>query len=550
MRRQMPKPLPVTSKVVLFTGGLKEDVSQLELQPGELIGGFNYMEEDGVTHGYTSISGYERTDGRALPSSIEATEEDDTAREAQRTATQEVPGQSPVEGAHIYKTDIYAVRKTSGDPLVSAMYKSTTSGWTGITGALTGGGEYQFVNAAFDLLASHQREKLFFFVNGVDAPSYYDGTQIQTITHANLPTTVYPTTITVFKNRLFLGYPDGRLFFSSVGDPTDFDAATGGAGVIEYNKTITNLQVTPGDTLAVFLDDSVQLLTSLYDLDVTNTSAVATYKFKQDEFSNRSGAYPRTVQRILGKMLYMNDRGLSSMETSDTFGDFEAASLSKNVQKGLLALKGLVSTSIVDREKNQYRVFFSNGLAYFVTFNIEKAVRGITTIIYDHPVLTTSEGLDENGNDFKIFTSDTGYVYKMDSGTSFDGGVIRTRMDTSFYAYGTPSNWKKFYKIVLETTSSKDLTIYGRFTFNYNSAEMPSTTLQTYQALADVGTGIYGISPWGSFTYGIGTIQTPTLYIQGVGNNMSIILTTESAYESPHTIHNAIIDYSVVARLS
>lgn len=551
MRRPVPKVPYTYSKSIIFTGGLQESISHLEMYPGAITGGFNYMEEDGTTHGYTSISGYERTDGRPLPSSIDATAEDDTAREAQRAATTEVPGQEPVEGVHIYGGDIYAARMTSGSSLLSEMYKSTSTGWSKITGSLTSGGSYSFFNSAFDLLAGHQREELFFFVNGVDHPAYYDGTQIQFITHANLPTTVFPTTINVFKNRLFLGYPDGRLFFSKVGDPTDFDAVNG-AGVIEYNKVITNLQIVVGDTLAIFLESTrgsgIQLLSSLYS-EASGTDVVATYKFKQDEFSDRSGAYPRTVQRILGQTLYMNDRGVSSLEAADVFGDFVASSLSKNVQSTLMRIKNLTTTSLVDRENNQYRLFFSNNQAFFITLDVDNNVKGITSVVYDHPVLGVSEGIDADGNDYKVFISNTGYVYKMDSGTSFDGGVIKTRMDTSFHSYGTPSFWKKFYKVVLETTSSSSLTIFGRFDFNYGSSDVPKTVVQEYQADNDLG-GKYGVDNWGAFTYGSSAVQSPTLYIQGVGNNMSMVLLTESAYEDPHTIHSAIVDYSNIARLS
>ena len=62
---------PTKSLVVIMTGGVKEDVSQLELTAGELLQGENYQEIDGAYHGYASVPGYERYDGTALTSTVD-----------------------------------------------------------------------------------------------------------------------------------------------------------------------------------------------------------------------------------------------------------------------------------------------------------------------------------------------------------------------------------------------------------------------------------------------------------------------------------------------
>lgn len=58
------------TKPIVLTGGLKEDISQIELKAGELIECVNYQEIDGIYHGYASIPGYEVFDGTALASSV------------------------------------------------------------------------------------------------------------------------------------------------------------------------------------------------------------------------------------------------------------------------------------------------------------------------------------------------------------------------------------------------------------------------------------------------------------------------------------------------
>jgi hypothetical protein len=551
MRRQPPRPIPVQNEVIIFTGGLKQDIPQLQLKSGELLSGFNYQEEDGNTFGYRSISGYERYDGTALASSVDGNAEDDTDREARRTAITEVPGQGNVQGVHIYETEVFAVREDTTDPTRAYFYKATGSGWsTAISSVdrIETDGSYQFCNSRFDLLTGFQREPIFIFTNGVNYPMYYNGTSFVTISGGDLPTDVFPKYCVEFNNRLFLGYEDGRVFFSAVGDPTDFDGVNG-AGEIYYESPITGFVVTPGDALAIFCEDNIHTLQSLSTVEADSSGVLESiYKFQSKVFSNRSGSLPYTQERVLGKIIYMDDRGVTSLSQSDVFGDFDMASVSKNVQGALLSRKNLTTCSVVNREKNQYRLFFSDSTGYIFTWNIEKKIKGVTQIKYNNPVLTVSEGKDDNGDDFIVFSSNNGYVYLMDSGTSFDGEVITTRLSTSFYSYRSPSNWKRFHKILLETTAGKDLRIAGRANFNYKNPFMPRTDGETFEG-EDAG-GIWGTDKWGEFVYSSTVIQTPTLYLTGVGNNMSITISTSDKYSSPHIIQSAVVDYSILERVA
>lgn len=551
MRRRRETPMTVYSKVVIFTGGLKEDISQLEMEPGELIGGFNYQEEDGTVHGYQSIAGYERYDGTALASSVEATSEDDVDREDRRTAITEVPGAGPVTGVHIFDTEVYALRQDTISTTEDRMYMATSSGWTGITSAdtITTGDSYEFINGRFDYLSGLQREPIFIMVNGVNAPMYYNGTSLVTITHANLPTTIFPNTLIEFKNRLFLGYPDGRVIFSAVGDPTDFDPVSG-AGEIYYESPVSAFKVTPGDALAVFSDESINVVQALADVDSVNTGneLVSLYKFNSQTFSKRSGAIANTVDRILGTVIFMDDRGITSLTAADSFGDFDAKSISKSVQNGLLLKKSQITCSVIKRDVNQYRLFFDDGTGYIFTFNIDKEIKGITALRYDIPVMSASEGKAADGDDFIVFASTSGYVYLMDSGTSFDGNLISTKLETAFYPYIYPSRWKRFHKIILETTANSGLTFLGRAEFNYKSSFMPRNNQDTFEG-EEVG-GIWGADNWGEFIYSSTAISTPTLYVTGVGNNMNMTIVTSNKYTQPHTIQSAVVDYTILERMA
>ena len=111
---------------------------------------------------------------------------------------------------------------------------------------------------------------------------------------------------------------------------------------------------------------------------------MAQYKFHKETFSKQTGSYEGTSQNIMGTVLSMSDKGITSLEATDTFGDFTLGYISKNVHRTLMKYKDTVTDTIVHRVNNQYRVFFRNGMGLVFSFNNEK-VKGVTKIQY--PIL-------------------------------------------------------------------------------------------------------------------------------------------------------------------
>ena len=408
-------------------------------------------------------------------------------------------------------------------------------------------GDYCFIQARFDLLIDLQRKSVPFFTNGVNYPLYFDGTQLIPIFDSGLPDAsgVFANHVVEFKNRLWLAYPDGRLWYSAVGDPLNWDVATGGAGEIYMEDEITALQVGQGDVLVVFCRNSIQIIKSIVDTNVS-AKTQADYAFFNETFSNVSGAITNTVDRILGEIMYLDDRGITKLSASDTYGDFSAASLSKSVQRTILEKKDLVVTSAVHRENNQYRLFFNDMTGLIFTFDVEKKVKGITSVKYNHDMTCFIEGESATGEFKFLFGSSDGYVYRMDSGTSFDGEAIETKLATSFYSYKSPTNWKRFRKITLEAQADKDFTFYGTPEYNYRNPSVPRSSASSYNSTGYGG--VWGTDAWGMFTYGSEEVQSPALYLSGYGNNMSMVITTSDKYAEPHVINSIITEFSLNGR--
>ena len=158
MRKKKARFRPLKSEIVLLDGGLNENVSSLELKPGELIRCKNYQHVQGSQGGYQSIAGYERYSGRKKPSTIAASSSDETEREAARSNITAVPGSGPIRGLHILEGILYAFRDDTGGS-TGKMWRATNRGWQEVDTSgdpLSPGGTYRFFTHNFGtrLLAS------------------------------------------------------------------------------------------------------------------------------------------------------------------------------------------------------------------------------------------------------------------------------------------------------------------------------------------------------------------------------------------------------------
>lgn len=549
---------------------LWNDEAAWEDTPNFLFFGFmGYVEEFRVCRG--TIKWVEDfsppTQQYADPYFVTRVQYDDTAREAARALIEPVggiDGTGPVRAVAYFKGEAFAVRDVLG--LATVVYAKslhpascTNIGPTGYN-EFGLGGTYQFTRGSFfafgDGLNNFQeyiRKEVLFLVTGISSPVWFDGLDYRHIDHAGLPDNAadadareYAVSARVFKDRLFLGYPSGQVVFSAPGDPLNFSYIDG-AGSFNLPAGCTDLISAPGDALVMFTLGSINIAKTLADAGISTNESTYMYKFFNEDFSQSSGCIKSTAQRIMGMVLFMDDRGVSSLEATDAFGDFNAGTLSRNVQKTLLTKKPLITCSTVLRANNQYRLFFNDKTGIIFTFDSEKKVKGATTLKYKHPVLCIDTQKDLAGAEITLFGSADGCVYKMDSGTSFNGEPIVTKINTTFYHYSTPSYRKRFRKVSLEASAPRGLIFFGKLEFDYRSI---FTVRGITEELASSGSGgIYGQDLYGQFTYGATAVETPTLYDDGYGENMSVFITTSDKFREPHTINSMLVEYVVVNRV-
>jgi hypothetical protein len=454
------------------------------------------------------------------------------AIEATRAVIEAVPGSGAMRGVWVYNNTVYAFRDNAGGTATD-MYKSSASGWTQCSlggNTLTAGGRFEFVNHNF---SGHSGSRKMYGVNGKDKAFQWDGTTFTPITTGMATDT--PIHIAVHQNYLILAFPGGSLQHSGVLDPTSWSVVTG-AGEVATGEEITGMMPTVGNVLAVFCRNRTFLLTG------TGHS-----NWALETHSMTSGAIEWSMQHAQTP-IYLDDRGLTIIEQTEAFGDFQDNTISRDIQARIDAQKAKVTAAVVCRSKNQYIICFDDDTAIVGTFK-NRRLQGFMDLDYSKTVRCIVSGEDANGDEQIFFGSDDGYIYELNAGTSFDGSAVTAFLRTPYNHFSTPRVWKRFHQITLEMNSgvSPDIELEFAPEFSYSDPNTPSETPQDFTVAG--GGGFWDSAIWNQFYWGGQVVGTLEGYLDGIGYNMSLLINSSATYESPHTIHGAIVNYAPKGRV-
>jgi len=396
----------------------------------------------------------------------------------------------------------------------------------GLINTFTISGNFEFVNYNF---GGHGATKKMYGVNGLNKAFEWSGSVFTWIPTGM--TTDTPNHIAAHLNYLFLAFSGGSMQHSGVGNPTAWSVITGAAEII-VGDTITGFQVTPGMVMIVFSRNSTKILRGSSPQDW----------FLSDHSIN-SGAISKTIQ-LVQEPMYLDDRGLTRLSRVDAFGDFKDNIISDLVQKNFDEKKDNVVSSVVIKNKNQYIIYFDDNSAIQCTFRNRK-LSGFMNLDYNLVVRCIVSGEDSSGNEQVFFGSDDGYIYELNKGTSFDGAEINAFLRLAYNHYGSPQYWKRFYKVFLELSADTDPNITIEFApdFSYSDPNI-STPIPESQSIVGGG-GFWNSSDWNEFYWSGQTVATLEGHIDGIGINMGLLINSDGIYDLPHTIHGAIVNYSM-----
>ncbi len=417
----------------------------------------------------------------------------------------------------------------SGEALKVAnlLVTQTSSLVTAITRAV--GGSLDWVKDNFT--GSTATTKIY-GADGVNPAFEFDGTnyiQIHTGMAVDTPSHVY-----VHKNYLFLSFL-GSVQYSGIGNPYAWTVVLG-AGEIGTGDVVTGFvpnggTSTSGSTLQITTKNR---LFTLYGSSSSNFQLVTS--------NSDIGFSAATLQLVSNNVYGLTARGIQAVVTTLTFGDFDYASISHEIQPLITAKRGLETCSTSSKTKNQFRLFFSDNTAIVVGLTGDK-VNGLMLLNYGMPVRCMSTVTLSTGVEACFFGSDDGYVYKDNTGTSFDGSMIEAWIRPAFNNLKSPQVRKRFRRAVFEVQAEGYSSVNCTYDLGYANPNVAQGAPQSDLVIVGAG-GYWDQITWDQFTFDTQVFATPSISIEGTEKNISFLFYSNRAQDKPHTVTGCSLSYT------
>jgi hypothetical protein len=376
-------------------------------------------------------------------------------------------------------------------------------------------------------------------VDGVNYPFIWDDSSFSLINDATTDL-LGATFVVSFKNHLFFA-KDDQVIFSAPYTDTDFSPATG-AGVIVVGGTITGLIVFR-EALIIFTERTINQITG---------SAIS--DFILQPITRKVGCVASdTIQEVGGDVMFLGPDGLRLLGATDRVGDFNLGLVSKTIQKETTELISSNSSfsSVVIKQKSQYRLL---GYSANITANSAKGILGTqmtgdntSSIAWGETTgikAYVADGYYLNQTEIIVFAHDDGYVYRMESGNSFDGANIVASFATPYIHITDPRVRKTFYKMFLYTNPQGSVTTSVNLKLDFD--DFGSIQPETITLSNNTGSvGFYGTSTakYGTTVYGAKLKKLFQTQVIGSGFSVSLQFVSDSQ-DPPFSLDAATLEYS------
>ena len=416
---------------------------------------------------------------------------------------------------------------TSGENLTVAAAVKAIAGGAATQITLTTGGRYETVVANFGGGTANYK---LYGCDGVNRAFEFDGTTFVPIVTGMAVDT--PNHIAFHKQHLFLSF-GASLQFSGLGYPYQWTPLLG-AGEIAMNATVTNLLVLPGDQSSGALGVYTRQDTSvLYGTSSAN--------FSLSTFNSGTGAIAYTAQNM-DQAYVLDDRGIISLGTSLNFGNFVPASLTMNIPRFIQQHRDLAIGSTVNRDKGQYRVFFSDGSGLYLTI-INGKLLGSMPIQFGHNVNCCVDSESPAGGTVQFFGSTNGFVYQRVLGTSFDGDSIPANINLVYNSTKSPRILKRYRKAAVELSGDSYAEIQFGYDLGYRTQALTQPADASYQN--DLRSSYWDEMVWDNFVWDGADISPSEIEVSGTAENMSIRVSSNSDLFEPFTVNTVIVHYTL-----
>jgi hypothetical protein len=327
------------------------------------------------------------------------------------------------------------------------------------------------------------------------------------------------------------------VFYSATLDPTSFSGT--GSGSIVVEDQIEGIRGFRNE-LFIFCTNSIFKLININDS--SNIAIVPVTK-------NVGCLSGYSIQEIGGDLIFLAPDGLRTVAGTARIGDVELGTVSKAIQPLVTSLAENINTfvisSVVLREKSQYRLFYTN------TSLEQTQQKGIIGTLRPNgfqwsetrslEVTAIGSGFDNNNVEQYYHGDTNGFVYQHDTGNNFDGSNILARFETPNYDYGDLGTLKTLHYVRVSASSEGIVEPDIQVRFDYGNTDIPQPP-----DLFDIGVinppSKFGDALLNTNVFGGGDNPLIRVPLQGSGtsNNFTIISDDTKA---PYTINGFYVDY-------
>lgn len=399
---------------------------------------------------------------------------------------------------------------------------------SGIQTAITlaPGGRYSFVNHNFGGMAGQIK---MYGASGVHRGFEFDGTTFVPI--ATGMTADTPKHVGVHVNHLFFSF-EGSAQHSGPGTPYEWTIISG-AGELAMGDTITGFMPLVGSeqtaSLAIFTTNKTSVL---YGTSASDWTLVT--------LSFETGGFAYTMQNI-GQGYVLDALGVRQIAASDAFGNFASAQITKNIRPFITTRVTKANGSCIVRLRDQYRLLFNDKYCLYVTFDNGQVI-GMMPIQYAHSMTVMTSSESNNGEEFIFCGDKSGYVYRMEKGTSFDGEPIISYINLAFAFQKNPRIRKRYRKAVYEVSGGNYAEFKVSYELGYSTTEIEQPG--NVNIATSFGNVFWDSFTWDSFFWDGRTLLPAEQDLTGTAENISLIVRSTSDLWQPFTINSAIIHYN------
>ena len=330
------------------------------------------------------------------------------------------------------------------------------------------------------------------------------------------------------------------VYYSTRLKPYEFEGAS--AGFIDVGDIVTGIKVFR-NSLIIFCKNSI------YEL--TNLDSTPIIKSVTKNIGCVSG---NSIQEIGGDLIFLAPDGLRTVAGTARIDDVELSSISRKilplVNEIINNFANYTISSMVIRERSQYRLFYyrsgqavsgQRGIIGTFKYNSE----GIPAFEWSQtkglPVKFCTSDVHNDGTEVLFHTDETGYVYKHDTGNSFDGANVVAEFQTPDLDYGDNGLRKSLYKVktnIEPEGTQNDLLL--RIRYDFESGEVPQPGNFAVGNLSSAS--LFGSAIFGTATFGATTLPSKSVLVTGSGfsNNFKFFSDDTNA---PYSVNGMFVSF-------